>query len=378
MSSPVQDRVFNHTGAGTLYLTDIDVAYGNLVTSGTTVASGGCIRSSGSVTLRRSTVSHCLARTTNIASGFAYGGGIETSGRLALKYSTITDNATYSASGTSLGGGVFVNGGLTSIYSTISGNVARGIYGRAGGVFVRGSASSSISNSTISGNSANRDYGGLVFRGSGNVTLNNSTISGNHATNGLVGGIYSSAPLTIRNSTIAFNSAEKGRRGTAFPYSYYAPGLSLNAPSGPVTTTLQSTLISNNTYGVNNSVTENDVSAGGHAHIGNVTISGDHNFVRANFPDVSLPSGTLRISCPRLGPLRDNGGVTWTHQLLSGSPAIDAGANPSSIDYDQRGDSPAPGFARESPTGSPDIGAYEVQQDDIVFSAGFDGCPILL
>src|SRR5205814_9406462 len=66
---------------------------------------------------------------------------------------------------------------------------------------------------------------------------------------------------------------------------------------------------------------------------------------------------------PMLGPLQDNGGPTFTHTLLSGSPAIDSG-NPSfdpyaftpPLLYDQRGD----GFARVV-NDHIDIGALEVQ-----------------
>jgi hypothetical protein len=61
---------------------------------------------------------------------------------------------------------------------------------------------------------------------------------------------------------------------------------------------------------------------------------------------------------PMLGPLQDNGGSTFTHELLSGSPAINAG-DPSFTpppDYDQRGS----GFQRVV-NGRVDIGAFEVQ-----------------
>ena len=61
---------------------------------------------------------------------------------------------------------------------------------------------------------------------------------------------------------------------------------------------------------------------------------------------------------PLVGPLRDNGGPTLTHKLLSGSPAIDAG-DPSFTPppfYDQRG----PGFDRVV-NGRIDTGSFEVQ-----------------
>ena len=67
---------------------------------------------------------------------------------------------------------------------------------------------------------------------------------------------------------------------------------------------------------------------------------------------------------PMLGPLQDNGGPTFTHTLLSGSPAIDAG-DPSFDPYsfspplleDQRG----AGFPRVV-NDRIDIGAFEVPQ----------------
>src|SRR5213079_1152122 len=61
---------------------------------------------------------------------------------------------------------------------------------------------------------------------------------------------------------------------------------------------------------------------------------------------------------PLLGPLQNNGGPTFTHALLPGSPAIDAGdpnfTPPPS--FDQRG----PGFDRVV-NGRIDKGSFEVQ-----------------
>ena len=60
----------------------------------------------------------------------------------------------------------------------------------------------------------------------------------------------------------------------------------------------------------------------------------------------------------------------FTHALLDGSPAIDHGNNTVPYTVDQRG---AP-FARVSGAAA-DMGAYEVQQGDSLFSDGFDGPP---
>ena len=72
-----------------------------------------------------------------------------------------------------------------------------------------------------------------------------------------------------------------------------------------------------------------------------------------------LTNATDQINTdPMLGPLQDNGGPTFTHALLPGSPAIDAG-DPDFTpppDFDQRG----PGFPRVA-CGRIDIGAFEVQ-----------------
>jgi len=61
---------------------------------------------------------------------------------------------------------------------------------------------------------------------------------------------------------------------------------------------------------------------------------------------------------PLLGPLQNNGGPTFTHQLLPGSPAINAG-DPNFVgppDYDQRG----PGYERVRGIRI-DVGSFEVQ-----------------
>src|SRR5690606_17396463 len=64
---------------------------------------------------------------------------------------------------------------------------------------------------------------------------------------------------------------------------------------------------------------------------------------------------------PKLGPLQDNGGSTFTHALFDGSPAIDAGSNAAALDAegqplttDQRGI----GFPRIA-NDTVDMGAFE-------------------
>ena len=128
---------------------------------------------------------------------------------------------------------------------------------------------------------------------------------------------------------------------------------------------VDSTLIANNTYGS----TEYDLSVPKRSST-MVTFSGSNNLVRVTF--AAVPPDTIKLSCPLLGPLRNNGGLTRTHAMLSKSPGLDQGNNTLNLSTDQRGS----GFARVSGAAA-DIGAYEVQQNDIVFNNGFDGCPQL-
>jgi hypothetical protein len=200
--------------------------------------------------------------------------------------------------------------------------------------------------------------------------ISNSTVSGNTATTQFGAMYVNSGTADFYNSTIAFNTAP------------HRAGVTFGCCLSPMAVTLQSTLMSNNGDGSGDSdLIKFDSS--------NVTINGGYivtpanNLIRAT--DFTLPSDTIS-SCPLLGRLRDNGGLTQTHALGSRSPAIDKGntiAGPGVGNYDQRGAAEVNGvrdYARESrPIGSvdppvADIGAYEVQQDDEIFQTFFEGC----
>jgi hypothetical protein len=204
-----------------------------------------------------------------------------------------------------------------------------------------------------------------VFGGQGGITAYNaspaaltatiidSTISSNQATVG-VGGIYAnSGTVKVYNSTIAFNQA-------GLDSGQIAAGMATGDVYGNLDVRLHSVLITNNFGGA----TPHDFSFfnfAGHS----ATFSGTNNFAR--HPDFNPGMFNHTGGCPRLGALRDNGGPTRTHALLSGSQAINVGDNVDNLPDDQRG---AP-FVR--PVGVPDIGAYEVQAE-IIFNTGFDDC----
>lgn len=368
-------RSFEHDGdgvasSGTLSISNISLRSG-FVYSGTASVAGGCIYSKENVSLTNVRVSDCIAHVRG--ANYAEGGGIAVVRDLKLRGSIVSGNQAVgmtagSGGSVAIGGGIAAGGNIYAFQSTISGNYAMGTtstssIGVAGGFYAHGGAN--IRYSTISGNTAGKGVGGFLVSGGYEAKFVDSTISGNSAPYGVIGGgaIFNTSNVYFYNSTLAFNTAAAATYGS----SVYAAGLlvkGVGVNSGKtVPVTLSSTIMSNNTYGTPGVGYDFSLST----TQGPVTVTGSNNLVLHS--SASLPSGTKHV-CPLLGPLRDNGGPTLTHALLSHSPAIDNGFS-SFAGNDQRGT----GFMRESPTGYPDIGAYEVQKTDIVFNAGFDGCP---
>lgn len=178
----------------------------------------------------------------------------------------------------------------------------------------------SIANCTFSGNSA--AYGGgirsLLQRVPGVaafLTITNSTFTGNHATN-YGGGIYNvMSALIITNTTFISNSADSGGGGVFNSWDY-----PFNIP--PMTMT--NTIIANNLVG-------------GDCRADYLITDGGHNISSDDSCGFSPANSSMPNTDPLLGPLQDNGGLTWTHALLWGSPAIDAGDNAQCPPTDQRG-----------------------------------------
>jgi predicted outer membrane repeat protein len=231
--------------------------------------------------------------------------------------STISGNSTGSS-----GGGISVSGsglvpGSSIVNSTISGNSAKT---SGGGI----SGGATVENSTISGNSAGMSGGGIY----GSPTVGNSTISGNSAgTSG--GGIYNNSSLDVTLSTITGNSAPSG-------------GGIYNVGSVEVSNTILNAGASG----------ENIFNDGGTVTSDGYNLSSDDGGGYLTGPGDQINTD------PLLGLLQNNGGPTFTHALLPGSPAIDAGDpnfTPPPFN-DQRGCS----FDRVF-NGRIDIGSFEMQ-----------------
>ena len=146
-------------------------------------------------------------------------------------------------------------------------------------------------------------------------------------------------------------------------------GGGIDASAG--TTTLYNSLVAKNTAGTGSSATTSDISgslalASANNLIGGVS-SGLTNGVNGNL---------IGVNAPKLGPLADNGGPTQTVALLSGSPAIDAGALSFVIvggtinapTLDQRGGVRGPAGLNAGTT--VDIGAYEATSSYRVSATG--------
>ncbi|MBS0570930.1 MAG: hypothetical protein JSS28_09995, partial [Proteobacteria bacterium] len=191
----------------------------------------------------------------------------------------------------------------------------------------------------------------LFAGGASTITIQNSTIVHNSGTVGN-GALYLRSYYTmLDNSTVAYNSSPTGVSAVAV-----LPG---NAGS---TFDMHSTLIASNSAGSG----RNDlfVNAGSP-----FTGTSSNNFVRD--PGSGVPAGTIVGQCPRLHQVYSDG-FGWAFFMQrpsSKSPAIDAGSNPNGHTYDQS-------HARPRVSGpAADIGAYEVDQTDIVFNNDFEGCP---
>jgi predicted outer membrane repeat protein len=238
-------------------------------------------------------------------------------------YITITDCIISGNSTTVDGGGIGGATTLTVANSTISGNSAR----TSGGGISGGDVS--LVNSTVSGNSAGTTGGGV---GGGDLSIVNSTVSGNSA--GTSGGGLSTffSSLRVANSTITGNSAPSGG------------GIYNDGQSSVVE--ISNTILNAGALG------ENIFNNGGTVTSDGYNLSSDDGGGYLTGPGDQINTD------PLLGPLQNNGGPTFTHALLPGSPAIDAG-DPNFIpppSTDQRG---CP-FDRVS-NGRIDIGSFETQ-----------------
>src|SRR5438876_5283911 len=228
-----------------------------------------------------------------------FGGGIFNGANAAL---TITDSILGSNVG-GFGGGIFNSGTLTIVSSTVSDNMAS----EGAGIYNSGANTLTITNSTFSGNVVS-ETGGACFN-LGALQITDSTFSDNSSAF-LAGGVFNLGTLQIGNTIL--KTGDSGEN-------LYSNG------------------------------------AGGVTSLGyNISSDNGNGFLTG-------PGDQINTD-PLLGPLQNNGGPTFTHALLPGSPAIDMG-DPNFTPppfFDQRGS----GFSRVV-NGCIDIGSFEVQTQTV-------------
>ena len=290
--------------------------------------------------------------------------------RLAVTVSNCVISGNTAGGPTGFGGGGGISFGAINGFApstlmvnncTISSNSCKGYNG--GGIYIdvrdtTGMSSVTIANCTISGNSADRLGGGIHNAGdivAAVLTISNSTLSGNTATF-FGGGIYNDgdfggrAALRINNSTLSGNSANSGG-------AIYNTGSHFG---GTATLDIGNTILNSGPRG---GTLFND---GGTVTSHGYNLSSDDAGGNLNGPGDQINTD------PLLGPLQDNGGPTFTHALLPGSPAIDTG-DPNFTPppfFDQRG----AGFDRVV-NGRIDKGSFEVQPHGPVVTNTNDSGP---
>jgi CSLREA domain-containing protein len=280
---------------GTLTVDGVDIG------QNTADGGGGALRNEGTAALSDILVSGNTA---------GFGGGIYNGGTLTLSESAIDDNDAIISGG----GGIRSDGTTTVDRTSITNN-----FGDAsgGGYWSVNDDMTTITNSTLSGNSA-LVGDGMQAGGGGmasTVNLENVTISGNAGIGlAIVGGAEDTVNIT--HATFFANSGA-------------------NLTTGAAVVNVANTIISN---------------AGASNCSGALTSLGNNLEDREDcaFDDPE----DIQNEDPLLGPLQDNGGPTFTHALLQGSPALGAADDALCTPTDQRG------VSRPQGDGC-DIGAFE-------------------
>ena len=169
---------------------------------------------------------------------------------------------------------------------------------------------------------------GPVFYGEADLVVENSLVYGNVGAAGTV--LYGSDKMTLTNTTVTGNLA------TNVPTQEYA------AVQGDTVTLINSTIAYNGFGGagtvngrltIRNSILANNVGSNCVRVVSGATVVREG----ANVSDDDKCGGPsdIMIADPKLATIADNGGPTYTHALMAGSPAINAGID-CNVAVDQR------------------------------------------
>jgi hypothetical protein len=311
--------------------------------------------------------------------GYGLGGAIYGLFSLKIYNSTFTNNSAVGGNGGSVNsntieaagsGGTAYGGAVISSRSIILNSTFynnKTVSGNGGG------NAYSLSNGGDGGKSSGGAIRDLDLKIANTTIVDNKVIAGNGRIggDGFGGGVFfvgDDYQWSIVSSTITGNSATAGT-GTQ------SNGLSQGGGVYIGTSTTQGRYFDNNIVAENTALSGADV-------FGNL-INPYNNLVRVGEGVNGLTNGVNGNLVgtkdspvnPMLAPLADNGGLTQTRALLSGSPAINAGNNSRAVNpltsqnlqFDQRG------FQRIVPSGGViDIGAFESGSSIVPISANPD------
>ena len=237
----------------------------------------------------------------------------------------ISDQTIMNENTANLGGAIENSGDLELIEVSLNNNEA---IAHGGAIYNR--TTMKITDSTIQFNTA--EQGGGV-KNTGTLEIVSSTLDHNEAT--ITGGaVHSDDTLRLANSTVSHNSAQ-GSGGVCI--------------SAGTSTIEFSTIVYNTTAnlleGSNRFQGSTDIKNSIFAHNTldcSVSTSGSINALGLNLDSDGTCPGFTITADPLVGPLANTGGPTQTHNLLAGSPAIDAVLDCTFVDnsptnFDQRG-----------------------------------------
>jgi hypothetical protein len=268
----------------------------------------------------------------NQGGGFAGGGIITSANTLTLNNVIVTQN-----SAVGHGGGIVLDSGTATLTDvTVSNNSCLGT-GCSGGAIFNNAGSLVLNRVTLSGNLA---HGGGAIASDFDETLTNVTISGN-TSNGLAAAImHNGQTATLTGVTIFNNTA--GPQGGAVVF--------LGDPNSGDSFTASYTIFAHRPASETCPASANDLTSSGH----NIDV-GTSCFT---VPGTGDKTG---VGDPGLANLANYGGLTATHALIAGSPALDAGASTcSALPTDQRGATSLRPFDGDGMNGAQcDIGAFE-------------------
>jgi len=276
---------------------------------------------------------------------FAVNRAVQYGGAAAIQnQSPAFANCTFSGNSSGdYGGAVFVYGASPVFTNCTFSDNDSGASG--GGMYNYDGSSPTVTGCTFSDNSASDNGGGMANVDGCHPAVKNCTFSGNEAQTLRGGGMFNSEGWGDPSSPTVMNCTFTGNT---------VPGT--NAGGGMFNFGASSPTVTNSIFWGNTGSALDGEPASAPV-VSHCVVQGGFNM------------GThIHTDDPKLGPLADNGGLSLTHALLSGSSALDRGTSAGAPSTDQRGVS--------RPQGSGyDIGAFELAVSS--GGGGGGGCGVL-